>query len=59
MALPGLEERELADHLGIVAREAELGRVVRDEDRAGGGVDAGPGGGEVPGEDDPRRRGGC
>ena len=51
--VPGLEERELADRLGVVAGEAELGRVVQDEDRAGGRGEAGPGGREMPGEDDP------
>src|SRR5262249_5176511 len=31
--VPGLEERELADRLGVVAGEAELGRIVQDQDR--------------------------
>ena len=48
-----LSKRELADRLGVVAREAELGRVVQDQDRARGRGEAGLGGREVPGQDDP------
>src|SRR5262249_21627735 len=49
--VPALDERELPDALGGVAGEAELGRVVQDQDRPGGGGEAGGGGREVPGQD--------
>src|SRR5262249_38247451 len=50
--VPGLEEREPADRPGVVAPEAGLGRVVQDEDRARGRGEAGPGGRELPGQED-------
>nr|WP_235963895.1 hypothetical protein [Tautonia rosea] len=51
--MPGLQEREPADRLGVGAGEAELGRVVQDEDRTGRRLEAGPSGREVAGQDDP------
>jgi hypothetical protein len=43
-----LDDRDLADGLGVVSREAEFGRVVQDQGRAGGAGEAGLGGREMP-----------
>ena len=47
-----LDHRDLADRLGVISREAELGRVVQDQRRPGGPGEAGLGGREVPGQDE-------
>ena len=50
--MPALDHRELADRLGAIPLEAELGRVVQDQDRARGRGEPRPGGREVPGQDE-------
>jgi hypothetical protein len=50
--MPALDEGEPPDRLGHAPLEAELGGVVQHQDRAGGRIEPGLGGVEVPTQDD-------